>query len=344
MVDFIYNHPKLKQHKRMFISKLSRTIKCDFSDRESTEQDYKICLWKAVVMLFYHRKYSFYCKACKATDYIGKNGKTNKIDRLFEECPSCGAQHDPEVIGKSPIGYTIGDRYCQDPHKIIDDEKQLTSYFGEWINNAITQQLFENNPATTRKEVTVIATYLEVVKSKMIDLLKRNKVAIDVDENNIKFPVLSHSPTFINSLVNIVPDARQHGVEIVVMDTGIRLIEKDNCKTVKFKKPVHELVKLEHPSQDPETTTVIYDKPITDVEKVDYVDAEDFALKKFDSTSAAIYQICRHSGVAYNRYTFLYGDKVTWSNIKEMYGLSNKQLKRRRNDIKAVLEYYLVST
>lgn len=344
MVDHIYNHPRLKQHKRMFIAKLGRTIKCDFVDREATEQDYRICLWKAVVMLFYHHKYTFYCKICESSTYIGKNGKINTMDRIYTKCPSCGAEHDPDVVGKSPIAYKVGERYCADPYAIIDDEKQLASYFGEWINNAITQQLFENTPTTIRKQVTVTTTYLEYVKSKIIDMLKRNKIAVVVDEDYIRLPVMFYSPGFINSLVNVVPDYKINGVLIDVTEVGLKLTATDDCKTIKFKKPVHELVKLENQAQDQESTVTIYDRPISDDHSIEKIDIDDFVRTKFDYISASIFQIWRHTGTPYNRYTILFGDKITWGNIAKMFRLSPKQLKRRRNDIKAVLSYYSVST
>ncbi len=86
----ITTHPEMQRHKARFMKELGTTIAADYADdRVIAEQEYKIAVWKCLVELFYHRKYSFQCKACGSNTYMTKRSKPKVIDRIQIPCPNC---------------------------------------------------------------------------------------------------------------------------------------------------------------------------------------------------------------------------------------------------------------
>ncbi len=183
----ITTHPEMQRHKVRVMKELGVTIAADYADdREIAEEEYKIAIWRGIVDLFYHRKYSFRCGACDSSHYMTKRSKPkaiDRIDRIKIECPNCH-QIEVEDVGdvadlkvgqfmshsdfqaayadmpdgwrapkaKSPIIAIPGDKKYDDPEKIINDSKQLRKFFGEFVWNYFRQQINENKRKEHHKE------------------------------------------------------------------------------------------------------------------------------------------------------------------------------------------------
>ena len=65
MVRKIVTNPDMQSKRASIIRGFQATIGWDFKDdRTIADQEYHIAVWRGVVNLFYHRKYSFRCQAC----------------------------------------------------------------------------------------------------------------------------------------------------------------------------------------------------------------------------------------------------------------------------------------
>lgn len=189
LVAKVTGHPEMQRHKIKVMKELGVTIAADYSDdREIAEEEYRIAVWRGVVDLFYHRKYTFKCRACGSGTYYTKRSKPKAIDRVQTPCPNC---HKVEITEagdvpalqervaqnnlfitvdefqevtkdlpdgfrqpayKSSIDYIPGPRKYDNPQAIVDDDKQLRKFFGEFVWNYFRQQINENKRKEHRKD------------------------------------------------------------------------------------------------------------------------------------------------------------------------------------------------
>lgn len=189
LVEKVSTHPDMQRHKIKVMKELGVTIAADYSDdRLAAEEEYNIAIWRGVVDIFYHHKYTFTCRACNSGTYTTKRSKPKAIDRVQIPCPNCRKveidnpgevdalkekvrlgevfiDHDefqasykdmPEGFGtptcKSTILPIAGARKYTDPQSIIDDDKQLRKFFGEFVWNYFRQQINENKRTEHRKD------------------------------------------------------------------------------------------------------------------------------------------------------------------------------------------------
>lgn len=188
LVHQVTSHPDMQRHKIKVMKELGVTIAADYSDdREIAEEEYRIAVWRGVVDLFYHRKYTFNCRACNSGTYLTKRSKPKAIDRVQTPCPNCGqveitdpgdvpalqekvrlgekfiTQDDFQELTKdlpdgfkqpackSTIDYVPGQRKYENPQAIVDDDRQLRKFFGEFVWNYFRQQINENKRKEHRK-------------------------------------------------------------------------------------------------------------------------------------------------------------------------------------------------
>lgn len=211
LTDYVANHPIMEKHKRSVMYQYNATIGADYrNDRANAEEEYHIAIWRAVVDLFYHRKYTFRCRVCNSTHYKTKRGKPKTIDRVEKYCPNCGQAEVTDagdtslVVGslvtksqfqdaykhlndrqrqpqcRSTVEPIPGDRKYADPQKVVDDPRQLKKFFGEFVWNYFRQQIAENKRKEHRKIVKpIIGRADTIIVEEFLYLCSR----LDVDYN-----------------------------------------------------------------------------------------------------------------------------------------------------------------
>ncbi len=189
LVRRIAAHPDMQRHKIKFMKKLSVTIAADYAnDREIAEQELRVAIWRGVVSLFYHHKYTFQCRACGSSTYMTKRSKPKAIDRIQAPCPNCrcieiDSPGDSEALQhrvrdndkymtiedfqtsytdmpdgfaaptyKTTIFPIAGAKKYDNPQAIVDDDQQLRKFFGEFVWNYFRQQINENKRKEHNKE------------------------------------------------------------------------------------------------------------------------------------------------------------------------------------------------
>jgi len=211
--DQIMNHEALIGHKHMFMNKMGTTIRCDFTDRLSAQQEYRITIWRGVIYLLYHREYSFICKACEATSYQSQRGAPIKFNRRWNCCPACKQYEiaDPgnsglkkgsfiseaayEALllkmtedGKTPPVITSciqpvpGTKKIDNPNQILNDPDQIKKFFGEFIWNYFRQTIKENKIIHHGKHTQHLTGPVDTLAVQYItQLLKLNKINYQCD-------------------------------------------------------------------------------------------------------------------------------------------------------------------
>lgn len=215
LVAHIAEHPDMQRHRIKVMKELGVTIAADYSDdRAIAEEEYRIAIWRGVVDLFYHRKYTFNCRACSSSTYMTKRSKPKAIDRVQTPCPNC-RQVEIENPGdvqllqemlvrgekyitqeafqdsykdlpdgfaaptyKSTIDYVPGQLKYSNPQAIIDDDKQLRKFFGEFVWNYFRQAINENKRKEHKKEpVGILGNTDWLILQELISLC--NQMEID---------------------------------------------------------------------------------------------------------------------------------------------------------------------
>jgi predicted Zn finger-like uncharacterized protein len=186
----IAEHPELQPKRNSIIRGFAATIGADYRDDKAVaDNEYYIAIWRGVVNLFYHRKYTFACKACQSSHYVTTRNKLALIDRQRVPCPNClhveidevgELNEDGEPISgfakeqfvklsefrkvikqldssqkvptcRSCIKYIPGDKFYEDPDSIINDPDQIRKFFGEYAWNYCRQHIKENQRSEHKK-------------------------------------------------------------------------------------------------------------------------------------------------------------------------------------------------
>ncbi len=251
----VINHPEMQRHRVGFLKELKVTIAADYSDdREIAAEEYKIAVWKGIVELFYHHKYSFRCAACEQSQWVTKYAKPKLIDRIQPVCPNCKHVEvlDPgDVPGlvkgqfmhedafqecykdlpsdkrspksKSPIRPVTGIKKYANPQDLIDDPKQLRKFFGEFVWNYFRQQINENKRKQHRKEpVRAMGDTDELMVAQIISLCTEKEVEFEYcpkgNPRNGKYSImitgLLTPPEFTAEFARLKNQAELYGVRI----------------------------------------------------------------------------------------------------------------------------------
>ncbi len=268
LVRKIATHPDMQRHKIKFMKELSVTIAADYADdREIAEQELRVAIWRGVVDLFYHHKYTFECQACKSPTYMTKRSKPKAIDRIQTPCPNCRCVEisdpgDIEVLQhrvrdnnkfitieefqasyadmpdgfaaptyKTTIQAIAGVKKYADPQSIIDDDKQLRKFFGEFVWNYFRQQINENKRKEHNKEPQGILGDTDwLLTQEVISLCNQMGVDYNFCEKtepehgayNIKICGLTTPPEFTAEFARIRSKGELYGVTI---RAGVQTIE-----------------------------------------------------------------------------------------------------------------------
>jgi hypothetical protein len=80
---------EMASHRIGMINELKNTISADYKDESVGESEYIIAIFRGVVDILHHHRYSFCCTACGQTTYTTKQGRIKQIDRMQAPCPNC---------------------------------------------------------------------------------------------------------------------------------------------------------------------------------------------------------------------------------------------------------------
>ena len=216
LTERIANHPDLRRKRNSIIRGFKNTIGADYrDDRAVADAEYYIAIWRGVVNLFYHRKYTFVCKSCHSAHYRNTRDKLSCIDRQKIPCPNCHCVEITEVgelnqsqqpisgfttgqfvpyaeyqkiakqftgVQKPPtcqssIKYIPGDRFYDDPDSIIGDSVQLQKFFGEYAWNYCRQHIKENQRSEHKKTPRkIVGRADEIIFQELLALCRKNKL------------------------------------------------------------------------------------------------------------------------------------------------------------------------
>ena len=284
VIDKVANHPEMARHKYRFITELGGTIGADYyDDRKIAEEEFQIAIWRAVVNLFYHRKYTFECMSCGSMVYKTKAGRVKALDRQYPVCPNC---HNVRVthIGEtdfvkgdyvqdvdfqasyrdftprqdapkceSPIRSIPGEKVYENPEAVINDERQLVKFFGEFVWNYFRQILKENSRVEHRKAPQLIhGPGDEILVQEIVSLCSRMKLEFSYcsrtqPENggfNIMITGLQTPPEFSAEFAVLRQRGIDNGIIIDFTDNVIVVRQTTNAPTLEayVVKPEHVLV------------------------------------------------------------------------------------------------------
>lgn len=260
LIEQICSHPEMQRHRIKVMKELGVTIAADYSDdRQAAEQEYRVAVWRGVVDLFYHRKYTFECRACNSSVYFTKRSKAKAIDRVQTPCPNCRcveidspgdvaalqerAQRGERYLTieefqesykdqpdgyaaptcKSSIIYKPGEKKYENPQAIIDDEKQLRKFFGEFVWNYFRQQINENKRKEHRKDpIPLLGTTDWLLVQEVLSLCNQMGVDYNYCEKlepqggmyTIKLSGLTTPPEFTAEFARLRAKAAWYGVKM----------------------------------------------------------------------------------------------------------------------------------
>jgi len=291
MVRKIVNNPDLQPKRASIIRGFQTTIGWDFKDdRAIADQEYHIAVWRGVVNLFYHHKYSFKCLACNSAYYMTKRSKLAPIDRQHLKCPNCGNIEvaDPgesELVEgcflpyeefqalcanytdvqraptcRSPIEYIPGKKSYDNPEDIINDPVQLSKFIGEYGWNYCRQQIAENERAEHRKAPRkIVGRADEIILQELLALCKKMKLDyfyepdnIDDRAYNVFIVGLLTPPEFSVELALLRRRALLHDIKIETISNGISVLKNSGALNItsKVSMPEHVMYQEENDSEE----------------------------------------------------------------------------------------------
>lgn len=263
LVEYVSNHQTMAGNKAGMINELSQTIRGDYADdRRAAEQEYKIAIWRGLVDLLYHKKYSYKCGHCSSDTYLTKRGKPKLIERPSVPCPSCGMAKvkNPgnsdlscgQVVNhadmqekykhlthgsptySSIITHTGGDKKYENPEAILSCPKQLKKFFGEFIWNYFRQHIKENKRVSHQKKIDIISGPADLMVVEQIkNLCLKHKIdhGSDKEPSNgfyiVRVSTLQTSPEFSLELALIKNSATTHNI---VVKSNIATIDVQACQ------------------------------------------------------------------------------------------------------------------
>lgn len=281
IVDYVTHHPDMQKHKNKVMKKFGVTIGADYADdRENAEQEFRVAVWRGVINLFYHRKYSFQCRACGQSHYMTKRSKPKPLDRIQAPCPNCqkvevvSPGDVPELTAgqfltleefqasykdmpdgwKAPtyratIDPIPGELRYSNPNDIINDDRQLQKFFGEFVWNYFRQQINENKRKEHRKEQEIVGPADYIILQDIISLCLRMEVDYNFCEKteprdgkyNIRIFGLFTPPEFTAELGMIRARADLYGITITTDHSGIAIHLKSDAPHIgtKVMRPEH---------------------------------------------------------------------------------------------------------
>lgn len=265
LLDRIANHTEMQRHKIKVMRELGVTIAADYADdRAAAEAEYRIAIWRGIIELFFHHKYSFRCEACHSSTYITKRSKPKLIDRIQTPCPNCKrlVVKDPgdvatliagqvlteddfqsayadlpdgyrAPVSRSTIVPIAGERKYDNPQAIIDDDRQLRKFFGEFVWNYFRQQINENKrkehqkgprPITGPTDWVITQEIISLCTQMEVDFNYCEKIEPSDGRYTIRLFGLLTSPEFTVAFSLLRLKAAMYGVPVVVTPATVEVL------------------------------------------------------------------------------------------------------------------------
>ncbi len=274
-LDIAYS-PEMASHRIGMIKELRNTIAADYKDDEKTgESEYIIAIYRGVIDVLHHHKYTFQCQACQQLHYTTKQGRIKAIDRLQVPCPNCNKvkvkhagdttlvegsfvtidefqdsykHHDDSSVAPTLITSIVaikGEKKYRDPDAILNDPIQKKKLFGEYVWNYFRQQINENERKThSKKTQTIIGQASEIYAESLAAVLEMHKAQftpfVRTEGNKTIHGVMVRSlellPEITTEILGIVQDARERNATVTITTTEITLYGGDSATTEKVKK------------------------------------------------------------------------------------------------------------
>ena len=267
--------PEMSSHRVGMIKELKNTISADYKDEKAGEHEYLIAIYRGVVDVLHHHKYTFCCTACNNTNYTTKQGRIKAIDRMQVPCPNCQCvkvaqagdtnlapgqlikitdfqkayEHHKDTNTPPEMVTTIvpirGEKKYPNPQAILNDPIQKKKLFGEYVWNYFRQHINENERKTHSKIAHTITGVASIIYGETIAAtLELHKVQHTVTVTND-----NHKPTSIISVRNlellpeisielkgIIQEAQSKNATVTINNSEIVLAGGDTATTEKFKK------------------------------------------------------------------------------------------------------------
>jgi hypothetical protein len=285
LLEKITKHPDLAPHRAEFANTLSHTIRGDYyDDIKAADQEFQISIFRGVVELLYHRKYSYKCNSCQSSTYITQRGKPTPINRQTDHCPNCNkieienpgdtdwkvgeyvdrgefqasyanfTDLDKSPKAKSPILVIPGEKKYSKPQKILNDDKQLQRFFKEFIWNYHRQILNENKRKKHKQKPTEIKGPADlIIIEEILATIEKLKIECLFDNNEnpvdgwyiIRAPLLKTPPEFSISLQEIVNKSKNYGIHIKTTRNEIWIKATSDAPIIKATISKPEYVKFQ---------------------------------------------------------------------------------------------------
>lgn len=370
LMELVGNHPEMIRHKNKAISKFGVTIAQDYrDDRAIAEEEYNLAIWKGLVDLFYHKKYTFKCESCRSSHYYTKRNKPAPIDRLYPVCPNCSCVkvvspgstdlkvgqfvkidvfqksfEDPNVeppSSESPIEYVPGENKYADPYAILNDPQQLKKFFGEFVWNYFRQHIAENKRVELKKKSVRIYDKADVVYIKKIqNLLEHFKSKFTIADNKITVRTYLLPPEFAIEFAILQNAARSNNVELKVNLDRIEVRTKGYVDYIEETILVSEHVSvMENAESDWSKSSgdnfMDYDNHQETVETLDLIESIRSCLP--DGDCQAIFDIRCQNGPHYAQFSKNYGDATPTNNIiAEHLGIGIRTVNQHLTSIRVI--------
>jgi hypothetical protein len=297
LLEKITRHPELAPHRTEFANTLSHTIRGDYyDDSKAADQEFQISIFRAIVELLYHRKYSYKCNSCQSSTYITQRGKPTPINRQTDHCPNCNkievenpgdtdwkigefvdqdefqasyanfTDLDKSPKAKSPILVIPGEKKYSDPQKILNDDKQLQRFFKEFIWNYHRQILNENKRKKHKQKPTEIKGPADlIIIEEILSAIEKLKIECLFDSNEkptngwyiIRALLLKTPPEFSISLQEIVNKSENYGVHAKITHNEIWIQATSDAPIIKATISKPEYVKFQDGKSDDDSTDVV---------------------------------------------------------------------------------------
>lgn len=292
------------------------------------------------------------------------------FDSTIEAIPGGGYNEETlnKLLAEKKITQKVYERRLQqfrydDPESIIQDENQMTKFFGEFVWGYFKQQIRENKrPESQKKPTQIIGNADEIITQEIISSATKLKIPIifcpkTQPENgwwHIGVIGLQTPPEFTYELIPIILRASEARIKILIEPTEIKIEHAKNSKQLKalVKRPEHIMVIDNNQSIDEKEIgqfsidqisfkTIGGSKMelIDDTEKIDRIDVME-AIKNSlpDGDCQKIFEILKQDGDYYEgfRETFQYDTEPKQAHIAKFLNITTRRVKYHMSSIKLV--------
>lgn len=336
LTEKIVKHPEMVKHRVKFYKTLKHTIGGDYKDIENADADYTVGVWQGVAMLLYHKSYKFKCSLCGASEYTTSNEHKKPIQSIRQKNNKCPACKKTAENGESPIIAEAGDEKYPDPYAILDDEDQISKFFGHLLSNLSRQQLRENVVKTTTRTYTMTDFANKIVILNIKKILQKHKISFQESPtrniHGIYFDVNALSAGCIGHLLQTKRLAVENNVKYETKFNGIEISQTDNTNMLTNVITEKVSISVLSPSQAAPTENNAqdnlnsFDYESSDLDHTLVAELQDTINQVRDLVPHKhcidVYEIFTQKGEVYEEYREKYGEKYVKKNVEKFLGIT----------------------